>query len=118
MSEPKITTTIVTAIASFSLTAKLVILAGLVFMGANSYAITIYRKAKEEGQDFTKLDYLHCLIGGFFSGSIFFLLCLFFIDNEIVAWVSAGIGAYMGFAGITKIGDMLVKAIETRISKQ
>lgn len=113
----KLTTTIVTSILSLSLTAKMIVLAGIVFMGANSYAITAYRKAKANKEAHGKLDYFHSLVGGMFSGVIFFLLCLFFIDDEIVAWVGAGVGAFMGFDGITRVGNAMVSAVEAKIGK-
>lgn len=114
----KITASIVTAITSLSLSTKLIILAGMVFMGANSYAITMYRQAKKDKQAFGKLDYFHSFVGGMFSGFIFFLVCLVFIDDEIVAWVGAGVGAYMGFSGVTRLGDLLVSAVEERLKKR
>ena len=117
MSEPKLTVTIATAITSLSLTAKLIILAGLIIMGANSYAITAYRQAKKDKQAFGRLDYVHSVLGGLFSGCVFFLLSLIFIDDELVAFIGAGIGAFMGFSGISKMGDLLMAAVETRLKK-
>ena len=118
MAEPKITATIATSISALSLTAKLIVLGCLVIMGANAYAITAYREARKEKLEFRKLDYMHSFLGGIFSGSIFFLLSLLFFDNELIAWVGAGIGAFMGFSGITRAADMLINIVEDRIKKK
>lgn len=117
MAEPRLIASIGTAISSLSLSAKLVVLACLIIMGANSYAITAYRQAKRDRQSFGKLDYFQSFAGGVFSGCIFFLLCIFFVDDEIVAWIGAGLGAFMGFSGITKVGEMLLNAAEQRLNK-
>lgn len=116
MAEPK-TTSIVAALISLSLTTKLIVLACMVIVAANSYAIQMYRQAKRDKQAFGKLDYFHSFIGGVFSGSIFFLLSLLFVDNEIVAWIGAGIGAFMGFSGITRIGELLINVVEAKLKK-
>lgn len=114
----KITTTIAASIVSLSLTTKLIVLSGLVILGANSYAIQAYRKAKADNAEFGKLDYFQSLVGGVFSGCIFFLMSIVFSENEIVSLISGGIGAFMGFAGITRVGDLLINVVESKLKKQ
>lgn len=113
----KATATIVSSISALSITAKLVILAVVIILGANTYAIQSYRAAKAKKSEFGSLDYIHSFIGGVFSGIIFFLLCLVFIDNEIVAWLGAGVGAFMGFSGLTRMGDILMNIVETKLKR-
>lgn len=113
----KVTTTIVSSISALSITAKLIVLACIIILGANTYAIQSYRSARAKKTEFGALDYAHCFIGGIFSGIIFFLLCLIFIDNELVAYLGAGVGAFMGFSGLTRIGDILMSVVETKLKK-
>jgi len=112
--DDQLTVTFVGALVSLDLTYKLLILAALIFLGATSYAFNIRKQAIKDELAFGWFDYFQNLMGGIFSGCIFFLLCLFVLDNELVAWLGGGIGSAMGIPGIMKVGDIFLSTIEAR----
>lgn len=100
---------------------KMLALAFVILLGANAYAVKSYRKARDNEKRFDKLDFFHSIIGGVFSGLVFFLITGAYLENEAIVVASSGIGAVMGFEGVTKLGDALISmvtdAAEKRIKK-
>ena len=110
--------TVIAAILSISLGFKLVVLAVVIFFGANTYALMALKNAKDEKQFFSKYDYIHSIIIAIFSGMMFFLISLLVKDSWIFSWVAAGIGSMLGYSGISTMGDKLIDIMLNSIGRK
>ncbi len=108
MAIEKTTAAVAASLLSVSLTYKLIMLGVVILLGANTYAIKELRHARREKHEISKLARFEALSVGVFSGVIFCLTTIYFVDDWIMAWIGAGVGSTMGLTGITRIGDLLI----------
>ena len=113
-----VVTTISSSILSIGLTLKLMILGGVIFVGANSYALMELKKARKAKEEFSNFDYFSSFLVAVFSGLMFWFVSIMFIDNWVASWIAAGMGSFMGITGISKLGDAFIEMLTNMVSKK
>lgn len=113
-----VTSTISSSILSISLTLKLLVLGGVIFAGANSYALMELKKAKKAKEEFSTFDFFQSFVVAVFSGMMFFLVSIMFMDNWVASWLAAGMGSFMGITGISKLGDAFIEMLTNMVRKK
>ena len=77
--------------------------------------LKVARDAKDE--NFTWIDFVILLPIATFSGLVFWLLAKFYFDSEVIHFLAASIGSFMGLAGINKISDAFLELLLARTKK-
>lgn len=106
------TSTLAGSLISLTFMTKIGVLAGVTLGGSLVYMLTERKQAIIKGDEYTKTDMAHSFIIGIFSGSMFFLASVMFIDDWIAGFVSAGVGSFKGINGLTLLGNKLIDAFK------
>lgn len=109
------TLTILGSLMNLDLIYKLTIAGSIIALGAFSYTVQANRVRRTGGHVTTKMETVQNFVVGVFSGFVFLFICLAVVDNDLVAYAGGGVGAFMGFAGITKIGQAFIKFAEKAV---
>lgn len=76
-------------------------------LGSISHANNSLQNAKQNGDPFTKADWITFFIYGALGGLIFGQLAQFFVENQYIINAATGVGAFLGFKGLVFAGELI-----------
>lgn len=93
---------------------------GIVIFGALVHATAQLKIARDKKESFTFSDFVILFVIAAFSGTIIGMSSTLFFDSQTAITLSAGIGAFLGMAGVNAVANaflsMLVNKIENKKS--
>jgi uncharacterized membrane protein len=95
---------------------------GIIVFGALVHATAQLKIARDRDEKFTLIDFVILFVIAAFSGTIVGLSATLFFESDTIITLSAGIGAFLGMAGVNTVANaflsMLVSKIETKKSEK
>lgn len=91
---------------------------GIIIFGALVHATAQLKIARDKQETFTLADFIILFVIAAFSGTIIGLTSTLFFDSQTAITLSAGIGAFLGMAGVNAVANaflgMLVNKLDNR----
>lgn len=106
-----ISTEILTAISSIAIPI------GIVIFGALVHATAQLKIARDRKELFTFADFSILFVIAAFSGTIIGMTSTLFFDSQTAITLSAGIGAFLGMAGVNAISNAFLQMLVRKIEK-
>lgn len=91
---------------------------GIVVFGALVHATAQLKIARDKKETFTFADFSILFVIAAFSGTIIGMTSTLFFDSQTVITLSAGIGAFLGMAGVNAIANAFLSMLVAKIDKR
>jgi len=89
---------------------------GIVIFGALVHATAQLKVARDKQQVFTFADFVILFVIAAFSGTIIGLTSTLFFDSQTAITLSAGIGAFLGMAGVNAVSNAFLKMLVGKLN--
>lgn len=89
----------------------------VILFGALVHATAQLKVAREKQEAFTITDFIIQFVIAAFSGMIAGMTSALFFDSELMIALCAGIGAFLGMAGVNAIANAFLQMLVSRIDK-
>jgi len=96
---------------------SLLMIAFIVF-GAIVHATVQLKVSRDTGVVFTMVDFWILTVIAAFAGTVFGLLATVLFENQIFILVCAGVGAFLGMAGLNKLSVTMLDFLVSRVDKK
>lgn len=91
---------------------------GIIIFGALVHATAQLKVARDKDESFTLADFIILFVIASFSGTIIGLTSTFFFESQTAITLSAGIGAFLGMAGVNAVSNAFLGLLVSKINKQ
>jgi uncharacterized membrane protein len=88
---------------------------GIVIFGALVHATAQLKVARDKAETFTWADFTILFVIAAFSGTIFGMTSTLFFESQTIITLSAGIGAFLGMAGVNAIANAFLSMLVSKI---
>ncbi len=96
-----------------------IVIAGVIVFGAIVHATAQLKISRDKKQSFTVVDFVILLPLSMFAGGIFGGITYWTAPDDIVLIVlSSAIGAFLGIAGLNKVGAIVLDALENYLKNR
>lgn len=97
---------------------SIIIPIAIIVFGALVHATAQLKIARDKKLLFTGADFIILFVIAAFSGTIIGMASTIFFDSQTVITLSAGIGAFLGMAGVNAVANAVLSVIVSKIDKQ
>lgn len=91
---------------------------GIIIFGALVHATAQLKIARDKNEKFTLADFLILFVIASFSGTIVGLTAALFFNTMLIITLSAGIGAFLGMAGVNAVANSFLAVLVAKIDKK
>lgn len=98
-------------------TITFIAVAGIIFFGVLAHATAQFKLHRDNGLEFTWIDFVVLLPLATFSGLIFGLVGSLVFSGLVPILICAGTGAFLGVAGMNSLANALLEFLVGRIKK-
>lgn len=95
----------------------LIVLAFIIF-GALVHATSQLKVSRDAHKEFTAMDFIILSVIAAFAGTIFGLIALLLFESIIMVLICAGVGAFLGMAGLNKLANAVLEFLVSKVDKK